>query len=259
MQFTGGTGDDMRILITVFIYAVINFLLLRGILALFRIDRPILLQLIAMTVAEVYVLINLITFNKMIASFPVYCIILMLTSAIAVGLKKERIPAIISYVLIYISFAGTGYNLKNAVFLLIGALGMLFVSAAVIHNGNKEYVFVKIKYNKKIFNFKALLDTGNLLKDPITGKPVLVVGADIAQQMTGLSIKQLQTPLDSIEAISGLRLIPYKTIGQSGVFMLGLFIDNLRIGKWQGSGVIALSPEVLCKNGTYQALTGGYV
>ena len=105
----------------------------------------------------------------------------------------------------------------------------------------------------------ALLDTGNLLKDPLSGCPVLIVSADIAQKMTGLSVSQLKTPLDSIGLLPGLRLIPYNTVGQAGLFFLGLYISNLKVGGWQGNGIIALSPELFGSAESYQALTGGYV
>ena len=40
---------------------------------------------------------------------------------------------------------------------------------------------------------------------------------------------------------------------------LGLYISNLKVGGWQGNGIIALSPEIFGSKESYQALTGGYV
>ena len=120
------------------------------------------------------------------------------------------------------------------------------------------YVPVELSYRGKNMRLTALLDTGNTLKDPITGKPVLVVGADVAQTLMGLTKEQLHKPVESIGSIPGLRLIPYRSVGCSG-FLLGMRLQNVKIGSWQGSSLVAFAPEWLHPEGTYQALTGGAI
>ena len=75
----------------------------------------------------------------------------------------------------------------------------------------------------------------------------------------GLSIEQLRSPIESLELLSCTRLIPYKTIGHSDVFLLGLVVPHIEMGTWQGSGIIGLSPETFGSKGTFQALAGGHV
>ncbi len=125
------------------------------------------------------------------------------------------------------------------------------------HTGSRLFVPVELQYRQKTVKLTALRDTGNLLRDPVSGKPVMIVGADIAKELTGLTGKQLLKPVDVIGAIPGLRLIPYKTVGESGKMLLALQIPNTKIGGRYGSSIVAFAPENLDENGKYQALIGG--
>lgn len=120
---------------------------------------------------------------------------------------------------------------------------------------------VELSYNGKSIKLNALHDTGNMLTDPISGKPVLVIDANAAEELTGLTSKQLHSPTETICAglVPGLRLIPYKTIGSKGGFLLALKLNNVRIGSWRGSSLVAFAPEAIENRGKYQALTGGII
>ena len=118
------------------------------------------------------------------------------------------------------------------------------------------YVPVELSYGDKRLCLTALQDTGNTLRDPITGRQVLVVGAEAARELTGLTRQQLLTPIESVVALPGLRLIPYHSIGNRS-FLLAMRFQNVKIGSWQGSSLVAFAPEGLGMDGNYQALTGG--
>lgn len=127
--------------------------------------------------------------------------------------------------------------------------------------GGASYVPVELTYGNKQLQLTALRDTGNTLRDPVTGRSVLVVGADVAQELTGLTKQQLSSPIEAMTAgaLPGLRLIPYHTIGQPAGLLLALRLPQVKIGAWQGSSLVAFAPEGLSREGTYQALTGGAV
>ncbi len=127
--------------------------------------------------------------------------------------------------------------------------------------GAKKYQQIKLRHKGKSMDLIALTDTGNLLCDPITGQSVLILSADVASELVGLSREQLRSPLETIESacIHGLRLIPYQTVGSGSEMLLALRLDWVKIGNWQGSCIAAFSPEKLDKEGAYQALTGGMV
>lgn len=142
---------------------------------------------------------------------------------------------------------------------IICAAGVLCLLCCVGFRGKlgvDNYLPVEISYGAKSLKLTALQDTGNTLCDPVTGQSVLVIGADAANKLTGLTIDQLQSPVESVGAIPGLRLIPYHSVGGCG-FLLALRLQNVKIGTWQGSTLVAFAPEGLSREGAYQALTGG--
>jgi hypothetical protein len=136
--------------------------------------------------------------------------------------------------------------------MLLGAAGMGFACLLVAQK--KDLIPIELTYGGKNLQLTALRDTGHGLRDPITGKSVLVVDADTARKLTGLSRAALCDPVNSLESIPGLRLIPYKTVGNTG-FLLAIQIREAKVGDRQTSVVVGLSPNLLGKQ--YQALTGG--
>ena len=122
--------------------------------------------------------------------------------------------------------------------------------------GGSHYLPVELFYGDKQIRITALQDTGNTLRDPITGRQVLVVGADVAERLTGLSPQQLRTPIETIDKLPGLRLIPYRSVGCNS-FLLAIQLPKVKIGSWQGSSLVAFAPDFLSPEGAYQALTGG--
>ena len=122
-----------------------------------------------------------------------------------------------------------------------------------------DLIDVEIKYEDKTVKLKALRDTGNSLLDPLTGRSVLVVGAKTAQRLLGLTKCQLSNPIEAVEsnAFPGLRLVPFKTVGQSNGMLLALKFQNVKIGEELGSRLVAFAPEGLTGDTGYDALAGG--
>ena len=76
--------------------------------------------------------------------------------------------------------------------------------------------------------------------------------------MTGLTREQLKSPVETLAEgkISGLRLIPYHTVGGAGMLLAKTFPD-VKIGSRRQSAVVAFDTGNLGKSERYQALTGG--
>ena len=169
------------------------------------------------------------------------------------------------FVLLSMALGGIALGLGNGgIWSLLAAAGGITLMCGVgFRNriGSVSYVPVELRYGGQHLRLTALEDTGNTLRDPVTGNPVLVVGAQVARQLTGLTPQQLRSPVESVASagIPGLRLIPYKAIGQPGGLLLALRMKEVRIGKWKGSSLVAFAPEGLGTDGSYQALTGGTV
>lgn len=141
----------------------------------------------------------------------------------------------------------------------VGAVGLLWILGFWDMEKRKALVPVELVYRGRRIKLTALRDTGNTLRDPITGQVALIVGADVAQKLTGLTQKQLQDPVETmrISYMPGMQLIPYSTIGKSGGMLLAMRMKHVTIDRWTGSSLVAFAPESIGDGHNYQALTGG--
>ncbi len=183
-------------------------------------------------------------------------------SVIAYGICKSTLHKGITFTLLSLALGGAMVAVGKG-----GAAGAVAIAAILLilsylgfggRINGVSYVPVELALGGNQVKLTALQDTGNTLRDPITGRSVLVVGADTARKLTGLTYEQLRNPVETLGAIPGLQLIPYNSVGGRG-FLLALRLQNVRIGKWQGSSLVAFAPEGLGSEGMYQALTGGIV
>ncbi len=117
---------------------------------------------------------------------------------------------------------------------------------------------VEISGRGKTVRLTALQDTGNELRDPVTGERVLVIGGGSAQQLTGLTVQQLRQPLETLThaPIPGLRLIPFHSVGAENGLLLAMRFPRVKIGEKECPGIVAFAPQQLGGE-EYQALAGG--
>jgi stage II sporulation protein GA (sporulation sigma-E factor processing peptidase) len=188
-----------------------------------------------------------------------WLISLALISLLAFGYRASAMRRGFVFVILSLALNGLvsglgGGGLWN---ILISAVCLFVICRISLFGslGSRKLISVELE-ECRLF---ALCDTGNTLKDPVTGKPVLVVAAEVAEQLTGLTRKQLQNPAETIGTVPGMRLIPYKTIGTGGGLLLAKRFEKVKIGPWQGSALVAFAPEGLSTDGEYQALIGGVV
>ena len=190
-------------------------------------------------------------------------VFLGLMAVIAFGFRVSALRRGIIFVFLSMALGGIALELngKGAVSLLLAACGVWLMCVFGFRGRVKdaEYVSVKLRYGGKNKSIIALKDTGNTLKDPISGEPVLVVGADVAYKLLGLTQKQLANPIETVEraAAPGLRLIPYRAVGQPGGMLLAARLDEVIIGKEKAGTLVAFAPQELGRNEGYQALAGG--
>ncbi len=191
-----------------------------------------------------------------------YVVSLAGMALIAWGLCRRSFRPGAIYALLHLALEGIsqGFGGREAVSLLLAAvgLGVLCILGFRGELFRGKYVPVEISCGNTHLHLTALRDTGNTLRDPVTGNPVLVISPQAAQTLTGLSAQQLKSPVESLETIPGLRLVPYRAVGKEGGLMLALKFPDVRIGKWRGNSLVAFAPEGL-GNQEYDALTGGTV
>ncbi len=126
---------------------------------------------------------------------------------------------------------------------------------------------VKIIQKDKTKEIKAIIDTGNLLTDPITKVPVVIVEKDKLTDIFPTEI--LENTINFIEGkdvemgeyLSKIRIIPFKSLGKENGLLLGIKVDGVIIN-YQGNDnfikevIIGIYEKKISNNNSYSALIG---
>lgn len=191
------------------------------------------------------------------------CVSLCLITMMAFGWNPGALKRGCIFLLLSMAMGGIALSVgRGDVGSLVLCGGLCFLLSTVSFGGQvggREYVPLKISYEGRDASLIALKDTGNTLKDPVTGEPVLIISADVASRLTGLTQSQLQNPMETlmVPPMAGLRLIPYRSVGNGGGFLLAKRFADVTIGEKKQSALVAFASEGLGKGEIYQALTGG--
>ncbi len=167
------------------------------------------------------------------------------------------------------------YPIKIALF--GGIVGFVIVTIAfkvVKGRLSKKDMFCNLTLHirDKTKTIKAFIDTGNLLKDPISGMPVIVVEA---VELEELLPRELLLHLNEIlegkksEILSNMpteyklkfRMIPFSSLGKQNGLLLGFLTDKVEIETEERTEtikevIIGIYEKNLTKNGAYSGLIG---
>lgn len=170
-------------------------------------------------------------------------------------------------------FAGK-YVLKVILFGAIVAFVIIKLSIKIIKTKIQPkdmYCKVKLKINGKEIQTTAMIDTGNLVKEPITNIPVIIVESSL---MYDILPKEIINNLENILGgnfddipeeirniyIPKLRWIPYKSLGKENGMLLGIKIDGMEVEKEEihkvQNVIVGIYDKSLTKRGEYRALVG---
>ena len=179
---------------------------------------------------------------------------------IRAGLKIKGIRNLSkAYLLLYIgSFLLGGvlqafhqYIRLGSVFFAIAVFGYYIVSKlwdilAAIQKRNQYQCRVDLYLGEKICRVDGIIDTGNGLYDPITNCPVNILDKAVARELLGE------------QKLSGVRYIPYHSIGKKEGVLLAVKIDKMCIhGEqeiWVKAPLIGVSEETIAAGGEYQMI-----
>lgn len=184
-------------------------------------------------------------------------------SVIAFGLDPSALRRCGVFVLLTMALGGvvSNFHSRNFAWIILGALCIWGLCKVGFGSGTvgRTYVPLQIHHDGKTVSLIALRDTGNTLKDPITGEQVLVLGGRAARELSGLTEDQLRSPLETMarQKQPGLRLIPYASVGQGRGMLLAMRFCDVKMGERSGSALIALAPETIGRGEGFQALAGG--
>ena len=131
---------------------------------------------------------------------------------------------------------------------------------------------ISIKLNQKIIETKAMIDTGNLAKEPITNTPVVIIESSLLENFIP---NQILNNLENIlcgdfskiseelqeKYISKFRCIPFSSLGKQNGMLLGLKVDEIEVEteyekKIVNNIIVGIYDKSLTKKGEYRALIG---
>ena len=172
---------------------------------------------------------------------------------------------------------GRGLSLKNGILYSAMDLRILLLSAAICYVGftlifhrtarhtARELTPAVLTLGEKRVALTALVDTGNTLTDPVTGRPVMVAEGEKLSPLLPepLGPEALRDPVGSLERLSRagegqrFRLLPYQAVGVECGMLLALRLDQAQVGTEDYGGIlVALSPTRVSDGGGYSALIG---
>jgi len=196
-----------------------------------------------------YTIIKLILFH-----------VLVNTCMIRVGLKIKTIRSFLkAIIMLYIgSFLLGGimevfrpYIRVGSLFLLIAIVGYYLVMAiwrflSYMQRWNQCHYTVELYLGNKKYQIKGMIDTGNGLRDPISGTPVNILDRHTARTLFGE------------EHLKDVRYIPYQSIGKKAGVLPAVQFERMCILKdtecWVERPLIAISEETISKGGEYEMI-----
>ncbi len=208
---------------------------------------------------------------------------------------KQLLKQILIFYLVSFIFGGCTFALiyflkpenvemKNGVFvgiypikvgLIAGIIAFIITQIAFKINKSKlnnKNTFIEIElYNKnKMTKARALLDSGNMLKEPISQKPVIVVEKAILSKIIPEEVLNYiermvggddQERNEMQEYLSKIRMVPFMSLGKENGMLIGIRLDKIKINtediRLEKENIIAgIYEKKLTKDNKYNALIG---
>ena len=167
------------------------------------------------------------------------------------------------------------YTIKTILIGIIIAFTIIIIGFNIVKTriSKKDLICnIDIEINDKNIKTKAMIDTGNFLKEPITNIPVVVVEhtllydvipKEILNNMDKILGGDLQVVPEHIqnEYVSKLKVIPFSSLGKQNGMLLGIKADKLTLENEDGNKIIdkviiGIYNKSLTKRGEYRALVG---
>ena len=167
------------------------------------------------------------------------------------------------------------YPLKTVFLGAIVATAILITAFKVVKSNitKKDMMCnVSIELNNKTDNIKTMIDTGNMLKEPISGLPVIVVEntalyelipKEILDNLDDILGGDFQKIPDNIKStyIAKLKWIPYSSLGKQNGMLVGIKADKAIVEKddqviEHDNVIVGIYNKSLTKRGEYRGLIG---
>jgi stage II sporulation protein GA (sporulation sigma-E factor processing peptidase) len=196
------------------------------------------------------VLLSFVVFDKklMKATVMIYVVSALMGGITIMIMYIGRIRGLTNNAVVYI---GEVSYLNIIAGVVISYLVLISFSSIFKEKQLKERVFtdISVVIGGAIIKHRALIDSGNFLRDPITGKPVIILSKSAA-----IDLKKLK----NIDLNSRYCIVPYKAIGVENGLLEAYRADNAYVnGCALGSIILAIYNTEFCNIGEderYQVL-----
>jgi stage II sporulation protein GA (sporulation sigma-E factor processing peptidase) len=192
-------------------------------------------------------------------------VFLALMAMVAFGFHSSSLQRGAVFVLLSMALGGIASGIGMADFFALIVCGLMLLLLCGVgfggQLGGKSYVPVELNWQGRSLKILALKDTGNTLRDPLTGEQVLVCGADVGEELLGIGREFLLDPSNTALSglIPGIRLIPYRAIGQPSGLLMAVRMKQVKIGERIMNPLVAFAPHEIAEGKNYRMLTGGMV
>lgn len=255
--------------------------------------------ILASFVGAIYTIIAYISGLKIYSNFFLKFILSVII--IYIAFNPNQLKKLLKYTLIFyltsFVFGGAAFALiyivkpqeileNNGLVLNSNSLKVIFISAIIAFivviigfkivknkiSAKDMYCDLKIKINDKNIETKAMIDTGNFLKEPITNTPVIVVEhtllydcipKEILNHMESILGGDFSEIPDQVkeEYVSRLKVIPFSSLGKQNGMLLGIKAEKVIVKseeeeKKTENAIIGIYNKSLTKRGEYRALLG---
>ena len=255
--------------------------------------------ILASFVGAIYTIIAYISGLKIYSNFFLKLILSVII--IYIAFNPNQLKKLLKYTLIFyltsFVFGGAAFALiyivkpqeileNNGLVLNSNSLKVIFISAIIAFivviigfkivknkiSAKDMYCDLKIKINDKNIETKAMIDTGNFLKEPITNTPVIVVEhtllydcipKEILNHMESILGGDFSEIPDQVkeEYVSRLKVIPFSSLGKQNGMLLGIKAEKVIVKseeeeKKTENAIIGIYNKSLTKRGEYRALLG---
>ncbi len=269
--------------------AVINYLLLRGSAAMGGFPARRRRLWLAAAVGGLYAVAAVLPEWGGLAAMPGQALCAALMLLLAFGWKRATVKQGLFFLALSFAFGGAVllavqllepdliflggrayYAVSTPALLLLA--GLCYGLAAVVlagwgtHTGG-DVAAMKLTLNGRTAELQALRDTGNTLRDPVTGQGVLVVQWQVLARLlpeAGLEAAQFQDPAGLMERLAALypqlrfRLVPYRAVGVAAGLLLAVRCQGAVKGRKEDI-LAAFSPTEVSAGGRFEALLGGVI
>ena len=249
---------------------VINYIIISTTAKILNIHHSKIKAIIGASIGALYSLAYLFPTFEILFTIPFKILTVILITLITFSYKDIK-----SYIRVLSIFYLVNMFISGSTFFIIYFTGIshitvslvifvCFVSSKIlnlIYKDIKTHKMIKelrkkinVKVKDNVFDFEALLDSGNLLKDPISKDDVIIVNAKKLEKLLpkelvdydygDMSFEKMNNLLDKLDInlSSRVRLIPCRKIGNDNGFVLGIKADYIEVdGSKISSIVLGLS------------------